>query len=343
MIEHKTFDSVEIKAVGDDGTFESVIATLNTRDKDDDIIVPGAFGNATISVVPAHDHSSVPLGKAKMEDRGNLAVAKGRFNLDIPAAKDWHSALKFDLENLPAVQEWSFAFRPVDAEMDTIDGERVRILKKMDVMEISPVLRGAGVGTGTLSVKRRNPAYRPSARLVSRLRWQCYTKHGDFWPLQDVAAFLELRGGSVSVDDLQQALGALHTVKGKVGYRVKPPGRLTEFARKAAHDLGIPEDLLAVHYIEPCSLDSADLKVDERIVGFCQPDDDGISIFIRDDLNAEDELVTLAHEAYHASEWLRGNLSDHDEDAADAYGERFARWIVHGVRASSFTEEPCRS
>lgn len=151
-IERKTF-RVELKAAREDGSFEASIATLNVIDSDNDIIEPGAFGDAVMSIVPAHDHGSVPLGKARMEDRGNLAVAVGRFNLDIPSAKDWRNALKFDLENPPAVQEWSFAFRPIEAERETRDGEEVRILKKMDVIEISPVLRGAGVGTGTLSVK----------------------------------------------------------------------------------------------------------------------------------------------------------------------------------------------
>jgi len=90
-----------------------------------------------------------------MEDRGNFAVAVGKLNLDVPAAKDWSSALKFDLEHLPAIQEWSFAYRVVESDMETRDGEQVRILKKMDVMEVSPVLRGAGVGTGTLHAKQR--------------------------------------------------------------------------------------------------------------------------------------------------------------------------------------------
>lgn len=153
IVERKSFD-VEIKAA-DDGSFEAVIATLDVIDSDGDIIAPGAFDGAVMSVVPAHDHSSVPLGKARMEDRGNLAIAKGQFNLDIQAAKDWRSALKFDLENPPAVQEWSFAFRVMDSEEETRDGEPVRILKRMDVMEVSPVLRGAGVNTTTLSVKSK--------------------------------------------------------------------------------------------------------------------------------------------------------------------------------------------
>lgn len=153
-IEHKRFKG-EIKQADGEGSFEAVIATLNVVDADGDIIVPGAFQNATVSILPAHNSQHVPLGKAKMEDRDDKAVAVGKFNLEVSAAKEWLNALKFDLENAPAIQEWSFAYRVVDSEMETRDEEEVRILKKLDVMEVSPVLRGAGIGTGTLTAKQR--------------------------------------------------------------------------------------------------------------------------------------------------------------------------------------------
>ena len=153
-IERKTFRG-EAKQLDGEGAFEAVIATLDVVDSDGDIILPGAFQGATVSVLPAHDSRSVPLGKAKMEDRDNKAIAVGQYNLDIPAAKDWHNALKFDLKNPPAVQEWSFAFRIIESSMETRDGEDIRILEKLDIMEVSPVLKGAGVGTGTIAAKQR--------------------------------------------------------------------------------------------------------------------------------------------------------------------------------------------
>ena len=153
-IEHKTFRG-EIKQLDGEGSFEAVIATLNVVDADGDIIIAGAFQDATVSVQPAHDSRHVPLGKAKMEDRDDKAIAVGKFNLGVKAASEWHNALKFDLEHPPAIQEWSFAFRIIDSETETRDEEEVRILKKMDIIEVSPVLRGAGVGTGTLAAKQR--------------------------------------------------------------------------------------------------------------------------------------------------------------------------------------------
>ena len=154
-MEYKTVEAV-IKQAGDEGAFEAVIATLNVLDKDRDVVIPGAFGDAPAAVIPAHDQGHVPLGKARIEERGVEAVATGLFNLKIEAARDWHEALKFDLANPPSVQEWSWGFVPVEFSFEERDGEQVRLLQKVDLREISPVLRGASIGTGTLSAKKES-------------------------------------------------------------------------------------------------------------------------------------------------------------------------------------------
>lgn len=197
-IERKTFRG-EIKQLDGEGAFEAVIATLNVVDSDGDIIVPGAFQNATVSVLPAHDSRSVPLGKAKMEDRDDKAIAVGQYNLDIPAAKDWHNALKFDLTNGKSIQEWSFAFRIVESSMETREGEDIRILEKLDVMEVSPVLRGAGVDTGTLSAKQK---HRFADQLESTLKAVEDT-------LQRAKSIADLR----AKNDNPQALSDDHTLR----------------------------------------------------------------------------------------------------------------------------------
>lgn len=156
-IEHKTI-AAEIKQAGEDGSFEAVIATFDVIDSDNDIIEHGAFGGAFASVLPAHDQGSVPMGKVQVQERGNLAIAVGGFNLEIEKARDWSSALKFDLANPPSVQDWSWGFTIPEggSKLDTIDGETVRIISKVDLFEVSPVLRAASVGTGTISAKSDN-------------------------------------------------------------------------------------------------------------------------------------------------------------------------------------------
>lgn len=156
------------KAAEADGTASWVMARLNVVDLDGDVTLPGAFGRQHFAILPAHDASHVPLGKASLAEVGDEAVVEARFNLAIPAARDWHAAIMFDLAHPPAVQEYSYAYslREGGAAYGDLDGRRVRYFRPLpdgspglDVLETSPVLRGAGVGTRTLAAKdRHDPA-----------------------------------------------------------------------------------------------------------------------------------------------------------------------------------------
>lgn len=148
--------SFEIKAVDDEGSFEAVIATLNVVDHDGDLTIPGAFKKQSVSILPAHDRRSGSLGKAVIIEKGDQVIARGKFNLAIQAAREMHETLKFDLANGDPVQEWSYGFQIKESVEETRDGEMIRILKSLDVLEVSPVLRGAGIGTGTISAKDKD-------------------------------------------------------------------------------------------------------------------------------------------------------------------------------------------
>ncbi len=146
---------VALKAVDDAGSFEAVIATLGVIDHDGDVIEAGAMTGQTVSLMPAHDQMSVPLGKATIVERGDDVVAVGKFNREVAAGKDWHEAIKFDLAHPPAGQEWSWGYRVKEENqrLGQLNGQDARFLSKIDVEEISPVLRGASIGTRTLEAK----------------------------------------------------------------------------------------------------------------------------------------------------------------------------------------------
>ena len=122
-------------------------------DHDDDLTKRGAFGEQGVVILPTHDFSSVPLGKGKTREEGNEAIADFKLNLNIPAAKEWRDALAFDLKNAPALQEWSYSYRPTEYSFEERDGKTIRILEKLEVIEVSPVIRGAGIGTRTREMK----------------------------------------------------------------------------------------------------------------------------------------------------------------------------------------------
>ena len=144
--------SVELKE-DKEGSFVARIATLNVRDKDNDITIPGAFPQGKTVLVSAYMHGSwqgkLPIGKAVITEFGNDVIAEGQFNLNMAEGRETYEAVKF----APDLQEWSYGFYPTEAEPGKGEDEGARILKKVDVKEISPVLIGAGVNTGVLAIK----------------------------------------------------------------------------------------------------------------------------------------------------------------------------------------------
>lgn len=157
--QRKSF-STQIKLGDKPGSFSAKVATLNVVDSDGDVVLPGALDGQSVSILPAHDSGSVSLGKAVYEERGDDLVVVGKFNLGVAAGKDWHEAIKFDLKNGDPVQEWSWDYLPTTgpngepgAFAGQHEGQEVRFLAHLDSKEVSPVLRGASVGTRTLSAK----------------------------------------------------------------------------------------------------------------------------------------------------------------------------------------------
>jgi len=158
--------SVELKDGAEEGSFTARIATLNVRDKDNDITVPGAFESGKTVLVSAYMHGSwmgkLPVGKATIQEQGDEVIAEGQFNLKMAEGRDTYEAVKF----APELQEWSYGFYPIETEDGQDDEEGARILKKVDVKEISPVLVGAGVNTGVLAIKSEGATYADQAEAV---------------------------------------------------------------------------------------------------------------------------------------------------------------------------------
>lgn len=148
---------VEIKALDDAGAGLARIATLSAIDADGDTYAPGAFGEQHAKVLAAHDWQTAPIGKARVFEQGDEALAEFRLNLETAAGREWHAALKFDIADQRPLQEWSYGFQVIDAVHETRGEQRVRVLKKLRVFEVSPVVLGAGVGTATLDVKGSRP------------------------------------------------------------------------------------------------------------------------------------------------------------------------------------------
>lgn len=170
---------IDLKALTEEklnkGELDIVFATMGVWDKDGDLALPGFYGEQDIAFLPTHDWSHVPLGKGRTYEQGNEARAKIRMNLEIQAAKDWLSAIKFDLANGKPIQEYSYGFKTLEGgtEMGEQLGRRGRILKPREdgtpgskIWEISPVLVGAGEKTRTLSAKAAGQSFADESQAV---------------------------------------------------------------------------------------------------------------------------------------------------------------------------------
>lgn len=166
---NKSEDNMEKKSIqiqlkeDKPGSFIARIAKLNVIDHDKDVTMPGAFQQGKTVLISAYQHGSwmgeLPVGKAVIKEIKDEVIAEGEFNLNTASGKEHYEAIKFSAE----LQEWSYGFKPVEFEMGEQEGQEVRFLKKIEVFEISPVLKGAGKDTATLGIKAENKEGTPYA------------------------------------------------------------------------------------------------------------------------------------------------------------------------------------
>ncbi len=135
-----------------EGIFRALFAPFNSIDKQGDLTLPGAFGTQRV-IISSYGHGSwkgdLPVGKGVIHDGDEGGIVEGQFFLDTTRGKDTYTIVK----ELGDLQEWNYALPEIDFEMREIDGRQVRILKRIRVPEVSPVLMGAGNGTRTLAIK----------------------------------------------------------------------------------------------------------------------------------------------------------------------------------------------
>lgn len=168
-IARKAFTPHELK-LDDSGAVVVAFSQLNVVDSDRDLTLPGAFPAKSVPM-SAYGHTSwngdLPIGKGTLSEQDGWGIFTGEFLMGTDQGKNAYATVKAMAE----LQEWSYGYQPIDYAYEQRNGEQVRILKTLDVFEVSPVLRGAGVGTHTLAIKNGGPgADAPYAEQVSWVR-----------------------------------------------------------------------------------------------------------------------------------------------------------------------------
>lgn len=152
-MEKKSFNTeLEFKENADQtGRFKAVFSWFDVIDKHGDVTLPGAFEDgAKIKIASwGHRWENLPVGRGEIHQDEKKAWVDGMFFLDTESGLETYKTVK----NLGDLQEWSYGFEALDSSEDKVDGQKVRVLKKLKTFEVSPVFIGAGNDTQTLTIK----------------------------------------------------------------------------------------------------------------------------------------------------------------------------------------------
>lgn len=149
----KHINTKAVLKADDAGTIEAVFSTFGVPDRDGDIVEAGAIPHGQpVPMVWSHDWQRM-IGKGTTRVDTDRAVFDGQLFMDTDAGKDAHATIKA----MGDLMEYSWGFRVLDADFVERDAEFVRVIKRVELFEVSPVLVGAGMNTGTLSLKHGMP------------------------------------------------------------------------------------------------------------------------------------------------------------------------------------------
>jgi hypothetical protein len=214
-MERKALGSpLSLKLDGQAGEFIATFSTLNVIDLDRDVTLPGAFkdGQAVRIAQWSHNWGALPVGKGIIHADTDRAWVEGSFFTDTTHGMDTYRTVK-QLEDL---QEWSYGFEVLDSSPGEFEGQPVRFLRALDVIEVSPVMLGAGIGTHTDTIKAATSSIDlPYAEALA-------------------AALTAIKAGSFDLDTLD---GIIERTESRSAYRTKAGRVLSEANRTMLREL----------------------------------------------------------------------------------------------------------
>lgn len=140
--EHKALP-YDFKDIGDGGTFAGYTAVYNSVDRGGDIILPGAFtksleskraSGSTVKMLWQHDPSKVIGVWDSFSDDGKGLFGNGRLIKEVQQAREAHALMA-----AKAMDGLSIGYIVKDYDMQEHERGMVRVLKELDLMEVSVV------------------------------------------------------------------------------------------------------------------------------------------------------------------------------------------------------------
>ena len=149
----KTFSAKDF-SVSEEGYFEAVVATLDSIDHDREIIRSGAIGEKSVLIAGyGHNYGVLPTGVGKLREADGQVRLSASLNMKSGIGRDTYEIIKMVNEADGIEQEFSLGFYPVQTKNEIIDGESIVVFNKIDPFEVSPVMRGASLGTKLIDIK----------------------------------------------------------------------------------------------------------------------------------------------------------------------------------------------
>jgi hypothetical protein len=164
-MEHKNLTSTLTMKNAATGEVVARIGTLGVIDHDKDIIRPWAIpakGAKVLMSSYAHDTITAgqqPVGRGILAPVGGTLQFTGKLFMSTSRGRETHALLAELGTDSEWSSEWSFGFQVLKSEAPTPEERRQgaeRVLTSLLPLEVSPVIRGAGISTGTLSVKHHH-------------------------------------------------------------------------------------------------------------------------------------------------------------------------------------------
>ena len=161
------------------GIVKAMVATLEAEDAYGRIVHQGAVGAQNV-LLSDWGHSSVwgtaPVGKGRVWEDGVQLMAEFQYDMDREAGVD---AFRM-VQSLGGIAQWSIAYDPTDIE----EGRNGALhFYALDMIESSPVGRGASPGTHTIQLQQRNKTAGPALFVAAAaMEIELAKRQGDFAP-----------------------------------------------------------------------------------------------------------------------------------------------------------------
>ena len=305
---NKQLTNLEVKNA-DKGEVQAVFSTFNQIDHDRDVTRPDAFTAGGAVKISAYGHAShnavLPVGKGKIRTTPREAILDGQFFLGTAAGRDTFTVVK----EMGDLQEWSYGYDPVKFSFGEFAGEKVRFLEQVNVVEVSPVLQGAGVNTRTLSAK----CDRCQASVAGEV---CPDELAELAAIRDGVTLREAHHQFEKRAIIEEARKHL-----RKGFVEVLPASVPAATRSAAADScrmaaeRLQVSTPSIRWFEPAPYGkSADFTRQTDIDGMAGPGDK--EIWLRADVTASRAAEVGAHELAHVVGW--------DEDRAALFGIKLA-------------------